>query len=123
MSVGRSDSRTGVDGSPETMSPAARRVVEALIEGAPVSPHDREALTEAERAEVASFARTAHLTRLTLQNENPDPTAEQASLDRARTQLASRPPGTVSPQPPATTPTGGFPAWVKRLIGIQEDDE
>jgi len=121
MGFGRSDSRPETENAAELGSPAFRRVVEALLEGQPAPPEDQAALTDAERAEVAALARTAHLTRVTLQMETPDEAAERASLDRARTQLSAQPAGVPLPAPPSRR--GSFGAWVRRLLGMNEEEE
>lgn len=79
------------DGGGKT-SEAMRSVVEALIEGKTAPPEAQAALTDAERAEVAALARTAHLTRLTMHKPDPSPTVEAAALSRAQQTLAARAP-------------------------------
>ncbi len=75
----------------EPMTEPMRRVLDALAEGVPAPPDAQAALTEAERAEIASLARTTHLAHLTLQQPAPPNEAEQASLGRAQAALENRP--------------------------------
>lgn len=73
------------------ISEPLRRVLEALIEGAPPPPDAQAALTEAEKAEVAALVRTARLTHLTLQQPEPPTGAAEAALARAQDALAKHP--------------------------------
>lgn len=96
----------------ESLSEPMRRIVEALVEGVPVPSDAEAALTPEERAEVASLARTANLTYLTLQQPDPPADAEARSLARARDALSQRP-----PTPPAeeVRPRPALLAWLERL--------
>jgi hypothetical protein len=104
---------------PEGTSEAMRRVVDALLEGQPAPPDAQAALTEAERAEVAALARTAHFAAATLRRPDPPDGAEAAALDRARRALAARPPSpNGAPDEEPTTPARPvWRAWWDRLTG------
>ncbi len=71
-----------------------RVALDALYEGKPAPPEVLSALTDAERTEIASLARTARVVGLSL--NQPVPTAEmQASaLARAHEEMAKKPPPT-----------------------------
>lgn len=67
------------------------RVLDALFEGQPIPSDAQAALTEEERTEVASLARTAHLTSLTLNQPDPTDTQEQTARQKATDALANLP--------------------------------
>jgi len=105
-----------------TISEPMRRVLDALLAGEPVPPEAQARLTDAERAEVASLARTAHLTKLTLAKPEPTAEMEAASLARAHAAFAQRRAGgatgagdSVGAHDEAAAPLGGLLA---RITGI-----
>ena len=110
-------------GSFNLLSPSLRRVLDALIEGNPIEPADRAALTEAEWIELRALARTANVTRLTLHQPDPTPQAEASALAQAQRTLAEIGPR-PSAHPHALTSPVSKPSWLERLrgfLGIDED--
>jgi hypothetical protein len=108
----------------EMMSPALRRVLDALLTGATVAEADRNALTEAEQAELASLVRTARLVRVSL--HQPEPTAESAenALHQALDALGrtgARPGREAEPEPAASAL--GLIDRLRRLLGIPIDSD
>ena len=99
-----------------------RVALDALYEGKTAPPELLATLTDEERAEVASLARTARFVGLSL--NQPVPTAEmQASaLARAHAEMASRPVASHFPQPPLPSEGEGgkdpdVGNWFTRLFG------
>jgi len=119
-------------------SEAMRRVLEAMVAGEPVPPEAHASLSEEERREVAALARTAHVTRLALNQPEPTLEMEAKALARAQATLATngaaRPAGAtpLAPPPPSRSsgPGGGgggpqpdepedesFLQWLARIFG------
>ena len=109
----------------ERMSPAMRRVLDLLLEGAEIPPEAMEALNGTERADLRALARTANLTRLALHRPEPEAHQAQASLARAEEALrrlgprAGADPG--SPEPDAPSPS--LLDRLRRLLRVRVDDE
>ena len=93
---------------------AIQRVRDALLEGSPVPEGAQAALTDAERAEIASLAAVAMLTKTALHAAEPPPHAEGASLHRAQGILATRRP--ASARRPMRT-RAGIAGWFARFLG------
>lgn len=91
---------------------AMERVRDALLEGQPIPADAQAALTAEERAEIASLAATAILTRDTLHAPAPSPEAEAEALRRATDAVTARPPS--SERGPERSGVGG---WFARLRG------
>jgi hypothetical protein len=101
-----------------------RRVLDALYAGEPVPSDAQAALSDEERAQVAALARTAHLTRLTLQRPDPSAEVEAAALRKAHEALAAqhqRGGGGGIASSPASDPKGPRPSWLDRLFGKKQD--
>ena len=69
------------------MTQAMQRALDALLDGRPIPEEARRALSPAERAEIASLAATAVLTRMALHAPQPSPEAEESSLRGAQRHL------------------------------------
>jgi sugar/nucleoside kinase (ribokinase family) len=91
-----------------------RRVLEAMLDDAPAPPDALESLTDEERAEIASLARTANLTALTLHQPDPDPDAAEKALERAEKALERR--GPVPPITQTEPPQETRRNWLERLL-------
>lgn len=108
------------------LSPTLRRVLDALLDGRPVSAEDQAALTPDDREELQALARTAHLTGLTLHQPDPPTPAEIAALEKAQAALVAagvRP--SVHPQSLQPDDLMGRPSFLtrlKRFLGISEDE-
>jgi len=105
-----------------TISEPMRRVLDALYAGEPVPSDAQAALSDEERAQVAALARTAHLTRLTLQRPDPSAEVEAAALRKAHEAMAAqlqRGGGLASS--PASDPKAPRPSWLDRLFGKKQD--
>jgi hypothetical protein len=93
------------------LSPALRRVLDALLDGETISNADRAELTEAEWDELRALARTANLTRLTL-----------AQAQKTLAEVGPR----TSHNPTALAPSEPRPTWLERLksfLRIEEDKD
>ena len=112
MAVGR-----GSTESTEGRSGPMQRVLDALIEGVPVSVTDQAELSPTERDEIAQLVRTAHLTRLVLHADDPPPTAESASLTKVQATLRTRLVSGALPTPPSTAREPS--AWQRLLRRFQ----
>lgn len=107
------------------LSPALRRVLDALLDGETISSADRAELTEAEWDELRALARTANLTRLTLHQPDPTPQAQASALAQAQKTLAEVGPR-ASHNPAALAPSEPRPTWLERLksfLRIEEDKD
>src|SRR5687767_890102 len=110
-----------------TLSEPMRRVLDAMIDGQPVPPDAHEALTEAERQELAALARTAQITRLALQQPEPPEAVETQALQRAQKALTQEPPlpaartGSGGGRSDETSPQSGWRTWLSRLFGRKND--
>lgn len=111
-------------GSFNLLSPALRRVLDALLEGESVSASDRAALSEDEWNELRALARTANLTRLTLHQPDPTPQAEASALEKAQKTLQELGPrvSVVAPHTPEPeAPRTGWLERLRRFLRIEED--
>ena len=111
-----------------TISEPMRRVLDALLAGEPVPPEAQARLTDAERAEVAALARTAHLTKLTLAKPEPTAEVEAAALARAHAAFAQRRTGgaagdSAGAHDEASAPRGGLLARITGLFQKRKDQE
>lgn len=79
-----------------------RVALDALYEGKPAPPEVLASLSDAERAEVASLARTARVVGLSLNQPIPTSEMESAALERAHEEMAKK----IAASPRAT-PGGG----------------
>lgn len=102
-----------------------RRVVDALLAGEPVPPDAHAVLTEAERAEVASLARTAHLTKLTLARPEPSAEMEAASLERAHAAFTRRrqADAALGITEEKRTPSSPLLDWLRERLGKGNEPE
>ena len=116
--------------SEPVFSEAMRRVLEAMVAGEPVPPEAHASLSEEERREVASLARTSHVTRLALNQPEPTLEMEAKALARAQATLATtsaaRPAGAAAPSiaggagaapPQEEADDGTFLQWLARIFG------
>lgn len=95
-----------------------RRVLDALLDGQPAPPDAQAALSDAEQAQVAALARTAQVTRLTLQRPEPTAEIEQRSFDRVQQALAT---GASRPVPSGTPPERH--SWWDRLTRLWRNND
>ena len=77
-----------------------RVALDALYEGKPAPPEVLASLTDAERAEVASLARTARVVALSLNQPIPTTEMESSALARAHEEMAKKIAAAPPPPPP-----------------------
>lgn len=73
-----------------SISEPMRIALDALYEGKPAPPEVLASLTDAERAEVASLARTARVVGLSLNQPIPTSEMESSALARAHEEMAKK---------------------------------
>ncbi|MBC8135412.1 MAG: hypothetical protein H8F28_05915 [Fibrella sp.] len=83
-----------------SISEPMRIALDALYEGKPAPPEVLASLTDAERAEVASLARTARVVGLSLNQPIPTSEMESSALARAHEEMAKK---TVTAPPSSNT--------------------
>lgn len=105
-----------------TISEPMRRVLDALYAGEPVPPDAQAALSEEERAQVAALARTAHLTRLTLNKPEPSAEVEAAALRKAHEAMAAHQQRVGGPATSPAADPKARPSWIDRLFGKKPQD-
>lgn len=102
-----------------SISEPMRITLDALYEGRPAPPEALAALTEKERAEVASLVRTANVVSLSLNQPEPTAEMEAAALSRAHQAMAKIPSapantgGNTENKPESKSDTGN---WFTRLF-------
>ncbi|MBC7807001.1 MAG: hypothetical protein H7145_12715 [Akkermansiaceae bacterium] len=108
-----------------SISEPMRVALDALYEGKPAPPEVLASLTDAERAEVASLARTARVVGLSLNQPIPTAEVETSALARAHEEMAKK--AVATPARPANSsgdkgsasPSGGgndSGNWFTRLF-------
>lgn len=102
----------------ETLSRPMRLALEALLDDAPPPADALAALTDEERAELASLARTANLTSLTLHQPDPNPDAQANAWAQAEKALDRR--AAAPSPPPAAPPPKPRRNWLDRLLKREE---
>ncbi len=73
-----------------------RIALDALYEGKPAPPEVLASLSDAERTEIASLARTARVVGLSLNQPIPTTEMEVSALARAHAEMARKPPAPVA---------------------------
>ncbi len=100
-----------------SISEPMRVCLDALYEGKPAPPDALASLSENERAEVASLARTARLVTASLQQPVPTAEMEASALARAHEAMAQKgraSPATETPSGAITDTGNWFTRWFKK---------
>jgi hypothetical protein len=102
----------------DPVSPSMQHVLDAMLEGASAPPEALGELTDDERAELASLARTANLTALTLHLPDPNPDAVARALARAEREMERRTPNSSPPADAGTYQEAAQPrrSWLDRFL-------
>jgi hypothetical protein len=104
-----------------SISEPMRVALDALYEGKPAPPEVLASLTDAERAEVASLARTARIVGLSLNQPVPTSEMEASALARAHEEMAKKaatalPVKSADKNAPSPSGNNDFGNWFTRLF-------